>query len=288
MQAPPLQILRHESEHGRWLLTSRRPPPPLRPFVREYQGYRESGGRPIRRREMPSDQVVLILDFGPGFRLLDPADPRRGTDHGSFVAGLHRSFALVESGGEAHCLQVNLTLAGAYRFFGRPLHEIADRVVGLAEVLAPATADSLVGRLFEAPDWPARFALLDRTIAARLAETEPVSPLVTEALRLLGASRGRLPVSALTRRLDCSRQRLAERFREEVGLPPKTLARILRVERATALLQQADAPSRAEIALDCGYYDQAHFNRDFRAVTGGSPAEFLRRWVGEGGGVIAD
>lgn len=288
MQPPPIQLLRHESEHGRWLLASRRPPPPLRPFVREYEGYRESGGRPIRRREMPSDKVVLILDFGPGFRLLDPADPRRGVDHGSFVAGLHRSFALVESGGEAHCLQVNLTPAGAYRFFGRPLHELADRVVGLAEVLAPRAAEALVGRLFEAPDWPARFALLDRAIAARLAETEPASPLVAEALRLLGASRGRLAVGALTRRLDCSRQRLAERFREEVGLPPKTLARILRVERAAALLQRPDAPSRTEIALACGYYDQAHFNRDFRAVTGGSPAEFLCRWIGEGGGVIAD
>lgn len=287
MQTPPLRLLRQDSEQGRWLLATRPPIAPLRPFVLEYQGYREQGGPRLRRREMPTNKVVLILDFGPGFRLLDPADPSRGQWYGSFVAGLHRSFALVESSGSAHCLQVNLTPLGARRFLGRPLHELADRVVGLGEVLAPGAAEALVGRLLEAPDWPARFALLDRAILRRLAESEPASPLAEGALRLLTASRGRLTVEALTQRLGCSRQRLAERFREEVGLPPKALARVLRVERALQLLQRAELP-RAEIALACGYYDQAHFGRDFRAATGGSPGEFLRRWRGEGAGVIAD
>ena len=55
-------------------------------------------------------------------------------------------------------------------------------------------------------------------------------------------------------------------------MPPKPLARILRFERAAARLRQGAA--LADAALDSGYYDQAHFNRDFRAFAGVTPTEY--------------
>jgi AraC-like DNA-binding protein len=71
-------------------------------------------------------------------------------------------------------------------------------------------------------------------------------------------------------------------------VPPKTLARILRFEHALALLRRDDGARFAEIAERCGYYDQAHMNRDFRAFAGASPSEFLARRLPDGGGVRAD
>jgi AraC-like DNA-binding protein len=61
-----------------------------------------------------------------------------------------------------------------------------------------------------------------------------------------------------------------------VGLPPKTMARILRFDRAVQRLR-ADHPDFAQIAIDCGYYDQAHFNREFREFSGMTPSQFLAR-----------
>jgi AraC-like DNA-binding protein len=70
-----------------------------------------------------------------------------------------------------------------------------------------------------------------------------------------------------------------------VGLPPKTLARIFRFDRAVSLLAQRDA-RLADVAFECGYYDQAHLNRDFRGFAGTSPASFARQIVPDGGVIL--
>jgi AraC-like DNA-binding protein len=81
----------------------------------------------------------------------------------------------------------------------------------------------------------------------------------------------------LARDAGWSRRQFTARFTRAAGLPPKTFARVLRFQRAKALLAAAGGPSLSEIALDCGYYDQAHLNRDFRAFAGCTPTELMAR-----------
>ena len=82
-----------------------------------------------------------------------------------------------------------------------------------------------------------------------------------------------MPVGELARELGWSRKRLVARFREHVGLPPKAVAKLLRFERAREL---AGTMPWAELAFECGYYDQSHLINDFRAVTGRTPETFLQ------------
>src|SRR5262249_32611765 len=98
---------------------------------------------------------------------------------------------------------------------------------------------------------------------------------------------GRAEIGALASDLGYSRRRLSARFSEEFGVPPKTFARILRFERAAALLSRDDGTRFAEIAQDCGYYDQAHLNRDFREFAGTPPGSCVGRLLPDGGGVSA-
>ena len=95
--------------------------------------------------------------------------------------------------------------------------------------------------------------------------------LVWSWQRLLNSD-GAVPVASLAEEVGWSRRHLAARFREHVGLPPKALARILRFERAAERLRRG--ADLADAALDSGYYDQAHFNRDFRAFAGLTPTEY--------------
>ena len=74
----------------------------------------------------------------------------------------------------------------------------------------------------------------------------------------------------------CRLKRLLRRFREEVGLRPKALARLLRFERAAALLERSDPPGLARLAATCGYYDQSHLTSEFRRITGVTPAVYAR------------
>ena len=152
-----------------------------------------------------------------------------------------------------------------------PMGELAGGGADLADLLGPA-ATELAERLYEAPDWPARFALLERFIAARVHDAPPATPELEWAWGRLLASDGAVPVGSLAREIGWSRRHLAARFREHLGLPPKPLARILRFERAAARLRAGAA--LADAALDSGYYDQAHFNRDFRAFAGVTPTEY--------------
>lgn len=274
MEHAPAVIRQHDGPDGRWTLARRRPAPALAAFVIQYTGFRESGGRPAVRTELPTARVPLIIDFGPGFTLSDSAAPGGWRALGSFVAGFDDRPALVGSHGEAFCLQVDFTLPGARRFLGLPLAELAHQVVDLALLLG-AEAGRLAERLEEAPGWHARFDLLDDLLARRLLGSTqtapPPPPLFETAWSALADSTGALGVGALAARLDCSRKHLDQLFRREAGLPPKTMARILRFERALERLQEGSAGSLAELAVACGYYDQAHFNRDFRAFAGTSP-----------------
>lgn len=279
MPAPAIKVERHASLIGRWEMAFRSPWPALAPFVQHYVGWDETTPAPLRRRELPIGAIPVIISFGPSFELLDPHDEEHGPRRRrvSFVAGLHDAFSVVEHQGVSRGVEIYFTPLGARRFFGLPLGEVAQQVVELEDVLGTRTAAELVERLATAPGWAERFALLDATIVARLAEAVEPPASVAWAWRRLTETDGRLPIAALAQEIGCSRRHLVAQMREQIGLPPKTIARVLRFNRAVSLLQRDDGARFAEIAADCGYYDQAHLNRDFRAFAGDAPTAFLAR-----------
>ena len=277
---------RHESELGSWELVSRDPDPRLSGHIAGYCGYLERGERPLRRREMPSGEIVVILSFGPAIDVSDPTRAGAAARRTSFAAGLHGEHAVTRHDGVQYGLQLNLTPLGAFAFFGSPPGELAGRVVDLDDILG-RQAPLLVERLYEAGSWEARFALLDELMSKRLADRLPASPDVAWAWRRLAESNGRLPIGDLVEELRCSRRHLTTRFREQIGLPPKALARILRFDRGVRRLRSEGNASLADIATECGYYDQAHFNRDFREFAGWTPTEFVARLLPDGGGSAA-
>lgn len=281
--APAITVERHASLLGRWEMAHRGPTPELRGVVQHYVGWFEQTPQPFRRRERPIAAVPAIISFGDPFLLSEPGGGRRQRRI-SFVAGMHDRWSLVEHDGRSHGVEIYFTPLGARRVLGLPLAEIANVEVELEDVLGTRFTAELVERLATAPGWPERFALLDATLAMRLAQAGDPAPMVAWAWRRLHETGGRLAIGALAQEIGCSRRHLVAQFHEQVGLPPKTLARVLRFNRAVALLERDDGARFGEIALDCGYYDQAHLNRDFRAFAGEAPSAFLGRRLPDGAG----
>ncbi|MDO8188813.1 helix-turn-helix domain-containing protein [Conexibacter sp. JD483] len=286
---PAILQERHESALGQWQFARRDPIPELRGIVRHYSGWFERTPAPLRRRQMPIGTIPVILSFGPPFTLLDPHDPDHGRRRSrvSFVAGIHDEYAVVEHDGLSHGVEIYFTPLGARRVLGLPLRELTNQVVPFEDVLGEPAARELVERLALAPGWAERFALLDTAIGARLRAAREPAPSLAWAWRRLEQSGGRLTVGALAQELGCSRRHLVGQVHEQLGLPPKTFARILRFNRAVELLGRDDGGRLGEIALDCGYYDQAHLNRDFRAFAGDPPSAFLARRLPDGAGFSA-
>jgi AraC-like DNA-binding protein len=246
-------------------IAGRPPHPALRPHIRTLTGWYERTDGPLRRSELPGGRIVLVVSFGPKMDV----DGRTFT---SFAAGLYDTPALTEHDGLGHGIQSYMTPLGARRFFGMPMGEIAGQTVELEDLIGPA-AGELAERLAETPDWATRIDLFERAIARRLLAAPPLPPELEWAWQRLLESDGVVPIAALAEELGWSRRHLAVRFREELGMPPKALARLLRFERAVKRLRAGD--DLADLALDAGYYDQAHFNRDFRAFAGTTPTEYL-------------
>jgi AraC-like DNA-binding protein len=253
-------------------LASRKPSPALRGQVRAYTGYRERARDVRTLRELPTGEVVLIVSFGPLLAITGPRDDEPVLRR-SFVAGVHAGYAITEAPRRQHGVEIRLTPVGAYTLLGLPMYTLANRATPLEDVLGDA-AGELAERLHSMPSWDTRFDHLDGVLARLLRRGRAPSPSTVWAWRRIEETSGRLPIATLATELGSSRKHISDRFSEEVGVPPKTLARVLRFRRAVNLLREGKL-SLAEVAHCCGYFDQPHFNRDFREFAGATPGDFV-------------
>ncbi|WP_067467510.1 helix-turn-helix domain-containing protein [Actinomadura macra] len=268
MDDRPVEI----ADQGDWWLAKSRPHPALRPFLRSYDGYWEEGVGPARMRTLPTRSTVVIINLGPPLHLAVPDPGVLDRDYGSFAAGMHDGHGSYTHPGGQRGVQLDLTPLGAYTLLGVPMARLTNAAVELPDLLGP-DAVRLVGRLAETPRWADRFDLLDAFLLRRL-DTGPVpDPEVSRAWNLLTGTCGLVSVARLADDVGWSRKHLTHRFREQAGLTPKVMGRVLRFERAVGLLR--DGGDLAETAFTCGYYDQAHLNREFRALSGCTPTELL-------------
>ena len=258
------------------------PSPALRPFVLgRIEGWVQPDGTQARLRELPFPGVPLILGLESAWEIEGPVASEREE---SFLAGLHDGPAFVRPTSRAwSCIELRLTPLAAHRVLGVPMHELTNRTVALAEVLPGAR--EIVDRLRDQTSWPQRFALVEQMLLTRLRDTPEPTREVEWSWHELRRTSGDAVISSLAQEIGWSHRRLIARFREQIGLRPKAVARVLRFDRAAQALR---SPRRgvAEVAYDCGYFDQAHMNRDFRALGGTTPAAF-RASLLESGGVAA-
>src|SRR3954467_10043487 len=181
MASPAVTTRRHDSALGRWEMVDRAAPAALRPHVLGYLGYREWLPQPFRRLQVPSGEVHVIVSFGPRVRVPAPVQ--------SFVAAPHTEHTIVDFDAEQHGIEIRLTPIGTHLLLGVPMHELADRVTPIEDVLGREGAE-LPERLYEAGTWPARFALLDRLLAKRLAEARAPAAGVEQAWARLVRTHG--------------------------------------------------------------------------------------------------
>ena len=222
---------------------------------------------------MPSPEVTVIITFGEPINLLPDAGPPATFD--ALASGLSSVPVIIAHTGFQHGIQLSLTPSGARALLGVPAAALGSWAVDLEDVLGVdyrELNDSLSG----APTWPERFAILDRVLARRLAasgDTE-IEGTLSQAWRMLVSDPGR-PVRAVADEIGWSRRHLTGRFVAEFGLAPKEVARVACFHRSRTLLRTAGPHRLSDVAAVCGYYDQAHLARDWRALAGVPPSVWM-------------
>ncbi|MER8866876.1 AraC family transcriptional regulator [Mesorhizobium sp. M0751] len=259
----------------RFEMVRRVPSHRLQGAVTDICGYRETTPGHFRTVEYASLTVPLVISFAEPFAIGLGKDPSDNDRFASFAAGLYAGPVVIESFGGACCVQINFTPLGARRFFGRPMSELTDRMVGLDDVLG-VEGIALRERLGNAPDWSSRFAIAEAFVADRLATADRTHADIVWAYETIVSTRGRIRISTLAERLGWSRKHLTGKFSDAVGTGPKTLSRIVRFNHALGLSRRASS-DWADIAADCGYADQAHLVREFRDLAGVTPTTVAAR-----------
>jgi len=230
-------------------------------------GFWDHGGGPSADTQLPSTGMILIVSLGPKMRVATSSVNEDRTVR-SFVAGLQLGPATTEHDGDQEGIQVDLTPLAARAIFGVPLHELSNRCIDLDDLVG-ARIDRLVDELRDAKSWTRRFEVVDRELRRAIAagpSPAPESRWLYEQL-MVGADEGRL--GRLVEQTGRSHRHLAAQFKRDVGLAPKAFARLVRFRRAVRLLR-AQAPL-ARASVDAGYYDQAHFTREFQSIGGTTP-----------------
>jgi AraC-like DNA-binding protein len=193
----------------------------------------------------------------------------------SGVSGAQSECLVLDTSTPFNAIAVHFKPGGAFPFFGAPSSELHNRGVTL-DLVWGSYATRIRDRLWEAATADERFQILEEALLTRAHGRFSRHPAVCYALDVFDRSNGARGVSDVAQRIGLSARRFSELFRNEVGLSPKTFFRIRRFNQVLRQIDGVTTVNWLEIALSCGYFDQAHFNHDFRAFAGLSPSDYLR------------
>ena len=255
------------------MLVTRAPRPALRPFVKLMWAAEPGPGLvadpPAREHVLPTGDMHLAFRLsGPPLRLLGAETG--ATTLGHAVVGGARSRHYVRDVVASRSVGVQLHPGAAWTLFGVPASALAETHTPL-ELLWGPDAERTLARLHAAGSAEERLDLMETLLARRLPQVHGLHPAVARGLRDLHAGAS---VQDTVRQSGYSHRRFIELFRDTTGLAPKLYSRVLRFQGVLRRLPAA--PDVARLAYECGYSDQAHFQRDFRAFAGLTPQAWRR------------
>ncbi|WP_118975277.1 helix-turn-helix domain-containing protein [Taibaiella koreensis] len=231
------------------------------------------------QQEQPQQQVIvpdgcmeMIFHYGDLYRQYTAAgdsflQPR------CFVFGQLTAPLTIEPSGKTGIFAVRFQPDGFMPFCTQPVQALEDKAVAL-DALFGKEGSLLAGSVLAAGTAAARIGLVEQFLRQHIADPATIDRIVRATASTILELDGSMPVGALARNLDISRRSLERRFAAAVGLSPKQLSRIIRLQAALQLLLRGQGSNLTHLAYDRDYYDQAHFIRDFKAFTGYTPKQF--------------
>jgi len=216
------------------------PPAPLRAWVASYWTRSAfAAAAPVTNTVLPDGCADVIFDLTNGC---------------AFGVGTMTAPLVLTSTNGPEMFGVRFRPGRAAAFFGMPMHELTDQRIDLELAHDVARVEEMLLRRLKDAD---------------------ADPRIDAAVQMIEASRGLISIDRLAHELNITRQHLRRRFLEQVGISPKTFARVVRFQHVVAAAERADDVSWSGVAADFGYSDQSHLIADFRELAGTTPVPFF-------------
>ncbi|MGA8679870.1 MAG: AraC family transcriptional regulator [Acidimicrobiales bacterium] len=248
-----------------------RPTERLRSYVASYSEYDMSGWPGGRHRGLPDGALNLVVSIDVPLKIR-----RKGQadlEATATISGLRAQPLDIVHRGCGQGVQIEITPPGSRALLGLPAAELANGVWPLDEVVG-TRARELIERLLEQAGPMPRARALDAVLVGWVHDAA-YPRVVDTAWHRLVASAGSVSVARLADEAGLSRRHLSEVLRAELGLTPKTVARVLRFARARTSLRSGRTATLAETAATCGYFDQAHLSNEWKRLAGCTPGQWI-------------
>ena len=155
-----------------------------------------------------------------------------------------------------------------------PLNELSNKDTELELVFGDEAAP-LIKNINEAKDTKERIEIVEEFLIAKVTDKSFINALVKTTVDSIMDAKGNTPIKEVLKEIGSSRRQIERHFKQKIGISPKQLDKVMRLQSALKMMLNKDPKSLTDIAYDNDYYDQNHFIRDFKAFTGVTPKKFL-------------
>jgi len=249
------------------------PVPALAPFVKGYIVIESQ--TELVNRVLPDTSIAIAFQFRGRVNYL--VDQNTSSIPVVSISGLRKSNRLINYTPNTSALIVQFKPGGAAPFFTSPMNELFGETTSLENVIGIQRAVTIQEQLAESVDNRKRISIVENFLLSSL-KVNKTDMLIATAVNKINFANGNVKIKSLASDLCISHDAFEKRFRKIIGATPKQFASIVRMN---AIIQQHLANRRLKsIAFDAGYFDQPHFNKEFKLFTGQTPTDFLRSYVG--------
>lgn len=227
---------------------------------------------PTRNTIVPDGCMKLIFHYG---------DPYKHYPEGEDSIVLPRCFLIgqltqpyeVEPSGETGTFFVCFHPNGFLPFATFPIKEMKNTAVPL-EKLFGEEGQTIAQDILKADTSAERITIIEAFLLDRLTDKKKVDDLLKSTVETILTANGQLSVDDLSKQTNINRRKLERSFSSAIGLSPKQISKIVRMQTALKMMLSKDITSLTDVAYENEYYDQAHFIKDFKEFTGLTPKEF--------------
>jgi AraC-like DNA-binding protein len=230
---------------------------------------------PQRQRIIPDGCLEMAFILGD--------DIKRYTSNDEFVIqpramvlGQITEPFFIEPTGYVDSFAVRFYPYGLANLLSTAIKSLANKETSLTALFGEDTANTLAQRIANAEDTEARIAIIEDFLFKKLSDQVSIDHIVKATIDTMFSTGGTVSIGEMLDRDTSRRRQLERKFAAQVGISPKQLSKVIRLQSVLSLMLNQQSERLSQIAYDSDYYDQAHFTRDFKEYTGMTPKEFFK------------
>lgn len=227
-----------------------------------------------RQRILPDGCIELIFILGDDVKRITSGDEFIIQPRAMALGQITEPF-IVEPTGYVNSFAASFYPYGFANFVSTPINSLANKETPIELLFGEKTSKELEQKIIHATDTKGRIEIIEKFLLSKLIDKVTIDSIVKTTIDTIFLTGGSTAINAILKDDLSKRRQLERKFLKQIGMSPKQLGKVIRLQTALKMLLKQQPESLTRIAYESEYYDQAHFIKDFKEFTGTTPKEFL-------------